>query len=107
VKLRYARGWRLPGGGCHVGEGPREAVLRELREEIGMTEHGKVRAAAELEQRPDHKRDLVSILIVEDVSYTPRWRWEIERVLEAPLDELPTDIAAVARAWLDAILPRL
>ena len=29
VKLRYAPGWRLPGGGRREDEDPREAVLRE------------------------------------------------------------------------------
>ena len=104
VKLRYAPGWRLPGGGRDCGEDPRDAALRELREEIGMTSHGDVRPAAELEQQPDYRRDLVSLLVVEDVRYTPRWSWEVEQVIEAPLDGLPTDLAPVARAWVDAIL---
>lgn len=107
VKLRYAGGWRLPGGGMRAGETAREAVLRELREEIGMTAHGSVRGAAELEQRPDQRRDLVSLLIVEDVRYAPRWNWEVEQVIAAPLDGLPHDIAPVAREWLDAVLPLL
>nr|MDQ4087857.1 NUDIX domain-containing protein [Pseudomonadota bacterium] len=34
VKLSYAPLWRLPGGGCKRGEDPKQAVLRELREEI-------------------------------------------------------------------------
>src|SRR4051812_909246 len=60
VKLRYARGWRLPGGGRSADEDPRHAVLRELREEIGMTAHGRVRLACELEESTDFKRDLAS-----------------------------------------------
>ena len=36
VKLRYAPGWRLPGGGRAKSEDPRDAVLRELREEMGL-----------------------------------------------------------------------
>src|ERR1700741_3994806 len=57
VKLRYAPGWRLPGGGQGVGEDPRDAVLRELREEIGLTAHGRVRLAVELDELADFKRD--------------------------------------------------
>lgn len=108
VKLRYAPGWRLAGGGRAPDEDPRDAVLRELREEIGMTSHGPVRVAAELEQSAHFKRDLASVLIVEKVRYRPhRWSWEIERVMEAPLDQLPEDMASVAREWIAAIGDRL
>ena len=108
VKLRYAPGWRLPGGGREPGEEPAAAALRELREEIGMLAHGKVRLAAELEQRPDGRRDLVSLIIVEDVRYlAPRWSWEVERIVEAPLDALPADLAPVARDWIEALCSHL
>jgi 8-oxo-dGTP pyrophosphatase MutT (NUDIX family) len=107
VKLRYASGWRLPGGGRHRDEDPREAVLRELREEIGMTSHGAVRLAAELDQDTDFKHDLASLLIVEDVRYAPRWSWEVERICEAPLDRPPDELAPVAKAWIAAVSHRL
>ena len=85
------RGWRLPGGGRCEREDPEHAVLRELREEIGMTSHGDVRLACELEEATDFKRDLASLLIVRDVLYTPRkWSWEVEAVTEASLDALPS-----------------
>ena len=38
VRQTYATGWHLPGGGVNRGEPPAEAVLRELREEIGLTQ---------------------------------------------------------------------
>jgi 8-oxo-dGTP pyrophosphatase MutT (NUDIX family) len=103
VKLRYVRGWRLPGGGRNGHEDPIAAALRELREEIGMTAHGNVRLAGELEQRPDSRRDLVSLVVVEGVRYAPRWSWEVERIIEAPLDDLPDDLAPIAREWIDAV----
>src|SRR3954469_18756165 len=56
VKLRYASGWRVPGGGRKPGEPADDAVLRELREEIGMTAHGRVRFACDLEEAVDFKR---------------------------------------------------
>ena len=52
VKLRYAPGWRLPGGGRGEHEDPRDAVLRELREEIGMMSHGPSAAPAISSNRP-------------------------------------------------------
>ena len=108
VKLRYAPGWRLPGGGRKETEPPREAVLRELREEIGMTSHGEITAAAELEQRPDFRRDLASLLIVRDVQYRPhRWSWEIEQIMEREINDLPADLAPIARGWVDALRDKI
>jgi len=108
VKLRYAPDWRLPGGGRGEDEDPRDAVLRELREEIGMTSHGPVRLAAELDEDADFKRDLAHLFIVEQVAYRPaRWSWEIERIIEAPLDRLPRDLSPRAAGWLKAIRDRI
>jgi 8-oxo-dGTP pyrophosphatase MutT (NUDIX family) len=108
VKLRYAPGWRLPGGGRGPDEDPRDAVLRELAEEIGMTSHGAVRLGCELEQHPGFKRDLASLLIVEDVRYSPpRWSWEVERIREARLDDLPDDLAPIAARWIAALRGKL
>jgi 8-oxo-dGTP pyrophosphatase MutT (NUDIX family) len=37
VRQSYTSGWHLPGGGVERGEPPATAVMRELREEIGLT----------------------------------------------------------------------
>jgi 8-oxo-dGTP pyrophosphatase MutT (NUDIX family) len=37
VRHSYNAGWRLPGGGVGRGEPPAETVLRELKEEVGLT----------------------------------------------------------------------
>jgi ADP-ribose pyrophosphatase YjhB (NUDIX family) len=104
VRLRYASGWRLPGGGRTPGEDPADAVLRELREEIGMVSHGRVSLACELEEETDFKQDVASLLIVEDVRYArPRWSLEIEQVIEASLDDLPPDLSPRAQGWLAAL----
>ena len=99
VKLRYAPGWRLPGGGVDAGENLELAAFRELREEIGMTAHGDVRHGL---GEPD------PVLIVENVEYRPpRWSWEVEAIIEAPLDSLPNDMAHIAARWIKAVRPRL
>ena len=108
VKLRYAPGWRLPGGGRGEQEDPRDAVLRELREEIGMSGHGHVRLACELEEATDFKRDLAALLIVEDVRYAPpRWSWEVERICEAELEDLPPGVSARTRRWIGTVRDKL
>ena len=108
VKLRYAPGWRLPGGGRRKGEYAQAAVIRELREEIGMTAYGRIRFACELEESVDFKRDLAALLIVEDVRYRPRrWSWEVERVEEFAIGQLPADTAPLTLRWIDALEPSL
>ena len=85
-----------------------DAALRELREEIGMTSHGPVEAACDLEEVVDFKRDTCSLVIVRDVEYRPkRWSWEVEAVRDDPLDQLPPNLAAPARRWLEAVATRL
>ena len=103
VRLRYAPGWRLPGGGRKASEDAADAVIRELREEIGMTGHGEVRIACELEEAPDYRRDTASLLIVRDVEYSPRWSLEVEAVTEAAPDALPDDLSAQTARWLAAV----
>lgn len=108
VKLRYARGWRLPGGGTREDERPEDGVLRELREEIGLIAFGDVIRLCELHELSDFKRDLATIFLVRDVSYSPpRWSWEIEDVLEANLHELPGDMSPRAARWIEAALPKM
>jgi 8-oxo-dGTP pyrophosphatase MutT (NUDIX family) len=108
VKLRYAPGWRIPGGGRGPDEDPTEAALRELREEIGMTTCGRVRLACELEESVDFKRDLSALLIVEDVRYSPRkWSWEVEQVAEFPLDSLPPDTPPTTLRWIETLRAHL
>ena len=108
VRLRYAPGWRMPGGGRRAKEDPLEAALRELREEIGMISFGDARLLREFEEEVDFKRDIASLAIVRDVRYRPRrWSWEVAATCEADPDSLPADLAPAAARWLGAVRPFL
>lgn len=108
VKLRYASGWRVPGGGRTRHEDPVDAALRELREEIGMISHGEVRLARDFEESTDFKRDTASLVVVRDVRYRPpRWSWEIERICETDLRSLPDDLSPITAHWIEALRPLL
>lgn len=103
VKLRYVRGWRAPGGGSRPNETPEQAVLRELREEIGLIAHGRVELAAELDGSSGMSRRRCTLLIVHEVEYRPSWNWEVEQVGEFALNALPPDTAELTRRWIDSL----
>ena len=102
VTLSYARGWRLPGGGVKSGEDPEEAVLRELREEIGMTSHGAVQKVTTFTHRPDFRKDESSLFVVRDVVYRQHWSLEIKAVRAFDPGALPPDLARITRKLLAA-----
>ncbi len=108
VKLRYASGWRLPGGGRGAGEEPVEAALRELREEIGLVSQGTIEVAHHAADAADLEDDLGALVIVRDTRYRPhRWSWEVQEICEAGLDALPDSLSGRTRRLIEAVRPRL
>jgi 8-oxo-dGTP pyrophosphatase MutT (NUDIX family) len=107
VRLRYASGWRLPGGGRQPTEPPLDAALRELREEIGMISHGEAKAALDFEECVYSKRGTASLALVRDVRYRPRWSWEVEAICEADPGALPDGTSRTSRAWVESLRPIL
>lgn len=95
VKLSYARGWRLPGGGLKRDEDREAGMLRELREEIGLTAHQSVELVTGFEHRPDFRRGTASLFVVRGVRYRPRWSLEVAQVGEFTPGALPADTAAI------------
>jgi 8-oxo-dGTP pyrophosphatase MutT (NUDIX family) len=86
VRLTYAPGWRIPGGGRKRGEAPEQAMLRELREEIGLISHGAIEELVDV--RPG---DPSAFFLVRDVVYRPRRSFEVEEVQEFDPAKLPDD----------------
>ncbi|UYY78912.1 NUDIX domain-containing protein [Sphingomonas sp. R1] len=77
VRHSYVAGWHLPGGGQEAGETAEAAVLRELREEVGMVSHGAIRLLGTLQHRPNFRRDTVTLAVVEQVAFAFRPSLEI------------------------------
>jgi 8-oxo-dGTP pyrophosphatase MutT (NUDIX family) len=101
VKLSYAEGWHLPGGGRKAGENAEQNIVRELTEEIGMLAHDGLEDAYETTEGQDFRRDHASVFIARNVEYRPRrWSLEIEEVIEVDVDALPADLSRRARRWI-------
>jgi hypothetical protein len=72
-----------------------------------MVSHGSVEHACELEEKADYRRDIAALFIVRDVRYRPKWSLEIERVCEAAIDDLPSDLSPRMAGWLEALRAKL
>lgn len=94
VRHSYTRGWWLPGGARARDEDRHAAMLRELREEIGLRAHGALTELAEFSSREDRKHDTVTLFVLRDAEYRPRLSLEIEAIAEFPVDRLPPDATA-------------
>jgi 8-oxo-dGTP pyrophosphatase MutT (NUDIX family) len=90
VRLTYAPGWRVPGGGRKRREAPEQAMLRELREEIGLLSHGAIEL---LDDRHPSAGpgDRSAFFLVRDVVYRPRRSLEVAEVREFDPARLPDD----------------
>lgn len=106
VKLRYVAGWHLPGGGVKIGESPSSAVLRELREEIGLCSHLKIDLIRETAEMNAFRRGHESVYLVSGVIYQPRWCLEVEAVKDFDLASLPSDVSPWTRGAIDALIFR-
>ena len=104
VRLTYAPGWRLPGGGVKRGEDPRRAALRELSEEIGMTAHGEIAEIDEFDHGPGD-RGISTLFLVRDVLYATRRSYEVDEVDAFPPGSLPPDATPLTKAKVALALP--
>ena len=108
VTLSYAEGWRLPGGGHKPSEEPQAAMLRELREEIGLTDHRGIKLVTGFRHRPDFRHGQGSLFVIRGVTYRPpRWSLEVTAVAEFDLDDLPLDTPRITRRLLALAAPQL
>ncbi|MCD2324082.1 NUDIX domain-containing protein [Sphingomonas sp. IC-56] len=100
VRLSYRAGWHLPGGGLKRGEDAQAAMLRELREEIGLTACRSIAEVARFEHVIDYKRDTVRVFLVEGAVYRGRRSLEVEAVAAFAVGALPEGLGSRARGFV-------
>lgn len=104
VRLTYAPGWRLPGGGRKRGETVEAGMLRELREEIGLIGHSSIERLEDI--RPSAlPGDRSAMFLVRDVSYRPRQSLEVEEVREFDPADLPDNLSRSTGETLASLFP--
>lgn len=103
VYSTYEQGWNLPGGGINAGESVQKAVLRELKEELGLSSHAEVEFLFEMRHEPNFKRDTESVFLITEAIIGSASIFEIERVGFCAPEALPLDISAELRDRLSII----
>jgi 8-oxo-dGTP diphosphatase len=100
------RRWDVPGGHVHSGEPPDDAVLREMREELGI--EAAWEPVGSIPATTDHKHERVHCFVAEHPAVRGRLvlaRGEIAEAQWFALDALPARIGELSLRSL-ALLPR-
>jgi ADP-ribose pyrophosphatase YjhB (NUDIX family) len=95
----YIDGWHFPGGGVKRNETFRQAMIRELSEEIGVTDVQVERILGIYHNTTDLKDDHVVVYVArttaDRVELRPPDSFEIQEARWFSLDALPEDISPV------------
>jgi 8-oxo-dGTP pyrophosphatase MutT (NUDIX family) len=100
VRHSYMSGWHLPGGGVGIGEPPAVAVLRELREEIGLVRSAEPEFLGLFTRKFGWVTNLVALYRVPNAQFAFIPNFEIREVCWADPATPPDTTAPGARRRL-------
>jgi len=80
VRHSYVRGWLLPGGGVGRAEPPAEAILRELKEEIGLVRSSPPQFVGLYSRRTGWVTNVIALYRVDDAEFSFQPNFEIREV---------------------------
>jgi 8-oxo-dGTP pyrophosphatase MutT (NUDIX family) len=103
VKHTYQKGYYFPGGGVRRAEPKDVALLRELREEIGLCAWASVVHFGTYFSDREYNRDTIDLFIVRDAETAPTANIEIQVVQFFEPGEIPPDISPATHRRLTEI----
>lgn len=104
VRHSYKSGWLFPGGAVERGEPPAEAVIRELQEEIGLTQSAPPQLLGVFVRRWLWATNLILVYRVREAVFVFKPNWEIRALrLADPSDPPPGTGPAIRRRFKELI----
>ena len=101
VKHTYQPGWYTIGGGVDSGETPRQAMERELKEEVGATVTSPLELFSVYHSRYEKRDDYVIFYIGHGCTQETVTSPEIAEQQWFPLHDLPKDITPATQRRID------
>ncbi|MFB7852687.1 NUDIX domain-containing protein [Streptomyces sp. NPDC056053] len=97
--------WEIPGGGLDLGEDPRQAVQREVKEELGIDDlaPGRLLVVDWVPEQPDGRPPLINFLF--DGGMTTNR--EAQQRVHLDTDELSTWKLAAPHEWDTLLAPHM
>lgn len=91
VRHSYVGGWHLPGGGVERNETATDALVREVREELGLQVTGAPELVGVYFAPHRGKSDHIMLFRTEVASFNLATNWEIAEAMFYPPDALPDE----------------
>ena len=100
VRHRYMPGLCFPGGGINSGEAPADAILRELKEELGTTRVGALKLFGLYTRKVGWTTNVIALYRVADAEIDFRPGLEISEIVYADPRDPPADTTPAVRRRL-------
>jgi 8-oxo-dGTP pyrophosphatase MutT (NUDIX family) len=104
VKHSYIKGWHTAGGGVDAGESGMQALIRELREEVGVTLESPPDILGFYHNSNEGRDDYIIMYVATDFTIVPATSLEITMLSWFPLDTLPDDISPATKRRIEEYL---